>query len=255
LIGLLTRPGRTTFFLAGAVIANVAVSAITGGAEDRVSYPVLPLHMLMALAAIFPLRTGEPGWNVGTAVWGAARPRTWIAAGAAVAAFLILARVNYGEPNLYAPQIERGVLLDPEVMPDQALMSLNDYANSAVPAPAPPPEWEGRAVRMRFFLMNYQCPPKFAGRVSHVPAFTTEPGGPIFYCGAFKVPGGKDTDTLPIAVAWFGATLNEPLREGDEVEAEGRLLVAPPTTLATYWLRIDKARKIVGPMSGIPKFF
>jgi hypothetical protein len=255
LIGLLTRPGRTTLFLAGAIAANVLVVAMTGGAEDRVSYPVLPLHMLMAMAAIFHPHTGEAGWNVLKVVFGAARFHTWMVSAACLLLFLVVARIEFGRPNLYAPLVERDVFISPDVKVDQTLPSLNEYAAMGVPPPVPDASWEGRPVRLRLMALNYQCPPKYGGRIGYMPEFATDPARETYYYAALLVKRGHEVQYLPIAVTWFGATLSERLREGDEIEAQGRLLLAPGNMVATYWMRIEKARKVLARSSEIPALF
>jgi hypothetical protein len=254
LIGLLTRPGRVTAFLAVAVLANVAAVAIAGGSEDRVSYPVLPMHMLMGLAAVFPPQSQEAGWNIGRAMVGVARRRTWLLAAAAAAIFVATARAQFGRDNLYAPLQESGVVVNAQVQTDLAAPSLNDYAAQSVPPPQLGPEWEGRTVRLRLIAFNYQCPPKYGGRIGYLPEFATDPERETYYFAALVMPPHLPKFT-PIAVSWFGATINEPLREGDEVEAEGRVILAPGSALAAYWLRIDKARKIVPRTTDVPAFF
>jgi hypothetical protein len=255
LIGLLTRPSRTTLFLAGAIAANVAVVAIAGGAEDRVSYPVLPLHMLMALAAIFPPQSEDARCNISNAAVGAARPLTWIAVAVCVLLFLVMARVQFGRANLYAPLVERDMFINANVELDQTLPSLNDYAAAAAPAPALDPTWADLSVRLRLIAFNYQCPPKYGGRIDYMPAFATDPARETYYYATLLVNRGQQLERLPIGVAWFGATVNERLREGDEVEAEGQLLLAPANPIARYWVRIEKARRVLVRSSEIPAFF
>jgi hypothetical protein len=109
-------------------------------------------------------------------------------------------------------------------------------------------------VRLRLIAQNYQCPPKFGGRIGYMPDFATEPAGPTYYYATLLVPRGGGLEHVSIAVTWFGATLNESLREGDEVEAEGRLMLAAGIPIATYWVRIEKARKVVVRSSEIPAF-
>lgn len=253
-IALVTRFGRTTFFLAVAAAANVATSALTGGAEDRVSYPVLLIHMLMGLAAIFQPYQGEAGWRAIKSTLAIARPRTWVVAAAALVLFLGIARDQFGRPNMYAPLLERGVFLNSKLELDETLPSLNDFASTTVPPPALPPDWEGRSVRLRLMALNYQCPPKYGGRIGYVPDFATDPGSETYYYATLLIHRDGRLQHLSIAVAWAGATLTEPLREGDEIEAEGRLRLANGNQVAPYWVRIEKARKVSLRSSEIPPF-
>jgi 4-amino-4-deoxy-L-arabinose transferase-like glycosyltransferase len=255
LVGLVSRPGRTTIFLAGAVLGQLAASALSGGAEPRVSYPVLPLHMLMGLAAIFPFRARGSDLNLVRAVGKAAPTHTWITAAACLAAFLVLARIQFGRPNLYAPQAEPNVFVDSSVELDPSLPLLNEFAATSTPAPPPKEKWAGRSIRLRLVALNYQCPPKFGSRIPYMPAFATDPARETYYYATLLVPRGPSIEHLPIAVSWFGATINERAREGDEIEAEGVISLAPANQIARYWVHIDKARKVTARTSDIPVFF
>ena len=261
-IGLLTRLSGVTLFMAGGVIATVAVSALTGGNDERVSYPILPLHMLLALAAVFPPCRERPGLTVAKRKF--ARPL----AGAALvlcALGLLLARQQLGRPNLYAPLREREVIVDRDIQLEPTLPSLNDYAASRKPAPALDESWDGRRVRLRLMALNYQCPPKYAGELEYLPHFATDPAGETYYCATLLVNRSGMIEHLPIGVRWSGATMNQVLREGDEVEAEGTLLVPAVKQLSPYltvfasywryWVNIERARRVPVRTTEIPAFF
>ena len=254
LIGLLVRPGRMTAFLAIAIAANVVPVMLTAATEDRVSYPVLPLHMLMALAAIFAPRSENSSWRFSKAMATVVPGRTLAAVGICALLSLIGARLAFGRPNMYAPLVERNLFVQPAVSVDTSAPSLNEYAGSSMPSPAVDRTWEGQKVRLRFIALNYQCPPKWGGRIGYMPEFTTDPERETYYSAYLLVRRGSDWNRVPIGVTWFGATVNEGLREGDEVDAEGELLAAPPNMIATYWVRIAKARKVVHRSTEIPAF-
>ena len=110
-------------------------------------------------------------------------------------------------------------------------------------------------MRLRLMALNYQCPPKYGGRIGYMPEFATDPARETYYYATLLVRRGDKLDHLPIAVAWFGATVSEQLREGDEVEAEGQLRLAPGNAVTTYWVHIEKARKVVVRSSEVPAFF
>jgi hypothetical protein len=263
LIGLLIRPSRVTAFLAVAVAANVASVVMAGSSEDRVSYPVLPMHMLMALAAMFaPQPHDDHHWSALRSIFSIARPRTFALGAMVVLVFLGVARASFGRTNLYAPLNERNVFISPNLEIDQSLPSLNEHM--AVNPPIRPlgPEWEGKTVRVRFTVLNYHCPPKWAGRISYMPDFSTDPGRETYYYGALPMTDAalamRADDDQPeyvtLGVSWFGAIVNEGLREGDEVEAEGSVLIAADNPVATYWLRLGKAVKVVPRTSDVPAF-
>ena len=73
--------------------------------------------------------------NLPRAVFASARPRAWVAAAISVVLFLAVARTNFGAPNLYAPQSERNVFIDPAVVVQSDLPLLNEYAAGANPPP------------------------------------------------------------------------------------------------------------------------
>src|SRR5262249_34077269 len=106
----------------------------------------------------------------------------------------VLCRLLVGRANLYAPQLERDVRIDPDVGIDSSLPLLNDVLASETADPAPiywaefrswraafGQDLEGRVVRLRFIVSNYMMPPKFAGRVGYMPAFSTDPNGDTYY--------------------------------------------------------------------------
>jgi hypothetical protein len=251
ILGLATRPNRTTGFLAAAILSNLAAVALTGGGEERVSYPVLPLHMLLALCAVFPVLPPATGWRLS---WPSGVSRRGVAGGAIVAgAVALLCYVYVGRPNLYAPQLERAVLVDGAVAIDETLPSLEqvDDADDASLA-----GWQDRPVRLRFIVTNYMLPPKFAGPVGWMPAMTTDPGGETYYYGYERMNrAGTPPAVRVVGITLFGATVSEPLREGDEVEAEGRIVLVRRTTVATFWIQIVRARKLPTRPSEIPAFY
>jgi hypothetical protein len=234
-VGLITRPGRTTLFLAGGVVAMLLATLLTGGSEARVSYPALPLHMLIALAAFVPLAANEGDWRLSSAAVADGRWRIWAFAVVAMPFILICARENFGRAYLYAPLVEPRIVIEPGVSVDQGLPLLNDVATAVAGAP----------VRLRLIAWNYQSPPKWAGRVAYMPEFATDPARETYYYASLLVQRDGAVTAMPIGVAWFGATANEKLREGDEVEAEGTLVQATPdNAIAKYWIHIRKATKV-----------
>jgi hypothetical protein len=250
ILGLVTRPGRTTLFLAAAILANVAVSALAGGGEERVSYPVLPIHMLLALCAVFAPVTPTAGWRLPTLTGRRVRVVGMVAFALGL---LVLCRVFIGRSNLYAPQIERAVLIDNTVQIDPTLPSLDEVPTGADDLPA---QWQGKTVRLRFFATNYMMPPKFAGRVGWMPDFTTDPARETYYYGYQRVTGPNGPQPFRVVgVSLFGAEVSEPLREGDEVEAEGLVNSVLKTPVATYWIQVTRARKLPTPSSEAPAFF
>jgi hypothetical protein len=255
MIGLLTRPGRVTIFLAGAVLANLAAVAMAGGSEDRVSYPVLPMHMLMGLAAVFAPQPHESQWSVLRATGRVASARTWLVAILCAVVFVSIVHLRFGRNNLYAPQSERNVFLDENVQIDATLPSLSELVSSSAKPPALGPEWEGKAVRLRLVAFNYHCPPKYGGPIGYMPRFATDPNRETYYYAALVLTPPDARKHVTIAVSWFGAVVNERLREGDEVDVEGRVLLAPGNVIATYWLHVAKARKVVPRTSEVPAFF
>jgi hypothetical protein len=98
-------------------------------------------------------------------------------------------------------------------------------------------------------------PPKFAGPVGYMPAFSTDPNGDTYYY-AYLVNPRNPSETLKpsIGVSLVGSVVSEPLREGDAVDGEGVVLLVQPGTFYPYWVRLSRIRKLPYPHKYLPSF-
>lgn len=245
LLGLFIRPGRTTLFLTAAILANLSINLVSATSEDRLSYPVLLLHMLLA-GAIFgaPAGTAAP-----LTAWTVQWRRAAVPLLAATVVFLGASRLLVGAGNIYRPLIERAVTVAPGVEPDQTLPLLEPFLPGTAETIG-----VGSHVRLRGMLTNYMYPPKFAGAVPWVPAFATAPGGPTYYY--MLSLGGDETTGIAhrLGVTLRGALVNEPLREGDAVEMEAEVLADDRSGSSGLWLRALRVKRLPIDRAQLPPF-
>jgi len=265
---LVSAFSRTNLFLLCAVAANLVIILVSGGGEPRLHYPVLPLHMLIAASILGrPAAVGMDDWQLTRTLFAGARIRYWIASGMLVVFSLVLCRLFVGSANVYAPQLERAVRVDPDVSVDSSLLLLNDVLTSAPTdaatqvsssrdSGASRPILEGQVVRLRVIVTNYMMPPKFAGPVPYLPAFSTDPNGePFYYAYLFNPANPADHVPYMVGVSLVGSTISEPLHEGDAVDAMGLVLWDRPGVLFPYWVHLSRIRKLPIARESLPKFF
>ena len=59
---LLLKANRTTYFLTGAIFANLIINVVSATSEDRLYHPVLLIHMLL-VSSLFAKPASEPGMS------------------------------------------------------------------------------------------------------------------------------------------------------------------------------------------------
>jgi hypothetical protein len=245
LVAIAVRPTRTNAYLAAAVGASLAILIVSASPEDRISYPVLPIHILMA-SSLFAGAAAQQ--RTATAVRIAPVRRETLAAAAAVAITLAIgARVVWGAPHSYR-RLKGTDLIEPGMRMDAAAPLVNDGY-----AVAPPVE-VGTRARARVMLSNYMYPPKFVGPVPFVPRFATDSGSPQYYFAYLISDGDAPLLGLPMGVTFAGAASNEPVREGDAAELEGIIEHSAPQSVTGYWMRVDKVRRLPIPRERMPVF-
>lgn len=232
LFALVLRWSRTNIFLAVAIVASLAIVIASASPEDRISYPVLPMHVLL-VAGVFADRIRR---------FDVAAPRVrWRAIGIAcmiAVSMAVVARIVAGAPNEYRPLMARVASYDAAIRIDDALPLVNDAYGPGAPLVV------GQPARARVMLSNYMYPPKFVGPVSFVPAFATAPGSPQYYA-AYLITAGDSPQAGPAAgVLLDDARATEPLREGDAAEIEGIVQHSAPQTTSGVWLRATKIRRL-----------
>lgn len=247
LIGLLWRRDRTSVFLLGGIVANLLILAVSATSEERISYPSLPMHILLA-AGVFAERT--PLTPVLPAIrW---RCSTWVSAAVAIALFLVACRVWVGSRYTYRPLMEHGVAVVPSVSVDETLVELNDCVRSA--RVASDGLAVGQKVRARAMLSNYMLPPKFAGSVPWLPTFVSDPQREGYFFAYLLGPVATGGTGEWIGVTFVGAQVSEPLREGDAVDLAGVLLHLPAGDKQGYFVRAEAVRRLPVDSSALPPF-
>jgi 4-amino-4-deoxy-L-arabinose transferase-like glycosyltransferase len=247
LLAVLLRPDRTSAFLTGAILANLAIVVFSASSEDRISYPSLPMHIMLA-AGVFAQR----GELVAVTKASRVRRRAWLACGVSLALFLVVCRLTLGSRYTYRALMERGVAIVSSVDIDQSLPLLNDYGQSVTVAH--PNLHVGQRVRVRVLVSNYMVPPKYAGAVPWLPRFVTEPWRETYFYGYFLGPGVPRATTNWVGITFLGAQLSEPVWEGDAVELEGVLVSVPTAETLGYFVRAETVRRLPIDSSVLPAF-
>lgn len=255
LLGVILRPDRTALFLCAAIAANVAIILFAASPESRISYPVLPMHILLC-ASLFVTR-GEAPIATATVRRVASRfsmQRAPMVA-AAVVISLLVCRSAFGSRFAYRPLMERTAVLDSTAAISPDLPLLNDLDQALRGGSTALSDFGvGKRVRLRCLLSNYMYPPKFVGPVDGIPAFATDPGGPIFYYGYLLTRGATPSLGPVVGLTFTGARLIEPVREGDAVEIEGEVLRGAADAGAGFWLRAIVIKKLAVPAAALPPF-
>lgn len=255
LLTVLIRRDRASWFLAGAVAASVAITAVSASPEDRISYPVLPIHILLCAGLFASRRIGSD-----PAVAATPGPRPWrrlSLAAATVVLVLAASRALVGAHYEYRPLKERAVTIDPAVAVDAALPSINDWYGAhqlGQTEPLQPRYANGARARLRGMVSNYMYPPKFVGPVSFVPAFASDPATPTFYFGYLLTEEDRPQLGPAVGLSFAGAVLSDSIREGDAVELEGEIVHGAPQTVTGFWLRVTRVRKLPIAASSLPVF-
>jgi hypothetical protein len=219
LLGLMRRPDRTTGFLALGVVANLAVLVFASQTEARISFPVLPLHMLLAAAVFAPVRAVRDVPAVRPDGARRARRMAVVLAVATVLVTLFFSRMAIGRHHAYRALREPSLLVSASAFDERRAATVGyqliDVEQLDRPAGLPTP---GSRVRIRVRLTNYMLPPKSAGAVAYLPRFASDPTREIYYYAA------AEGSPHWVGVTYFGAVAPATVREGDLVMIEGRVL-------------------------------
>lgn len=246
-VGLLWRRDRTSWFLLAGIIANISILLVSATSEDRISYPALPLHMLLA-AGVFAPRSPATGRMPAFVI----RRQSWIAAGVAAVLFVVACRVSVGSRNTYRLLMERGVAIVQASRVDDSLVALNDHVQS----PSTPSDGlrDGQRVRLRAMVSNYMVPPKSTGIVDWLPVFVSDPVRETYYFTYLLDTSGRGNGGQWVGVSFLGAQLNEAIREGDAADIEGELVHVPTATAQGYFVRAAVVRRLAVDASQLPAF-
>lgn len=249
IIGVLFRPDRTSVFLLAAIASNLVILIFAATPEDRISYPVLTMHILLA-AGLFAGKQRPPRSNPAPRH---DRRKVWVAAALSLIVFLVVCRIVVGARFTYRPLIEKGVAIVPTLDLDESLPLLNEYMDAGGP-PETAGLGVGQRVRVRCMVSNYMNPPKFAGAVGGLPPFATDPSRETYYYAYPVTEGGAQESAGLIGMTFQGAQLSDTIREGDAVDIEGLIVHSPTAEQPGYWVRAILVRKLPIPTSALPAF-
>ncbi len=262
LAGLAMRPRRINLALALLALGNFLVVVFVGFNEERIHYPNLVVHLLLALSIFFSPRLGSQS--------GPTHPeftkRSLLLLPAVVllgAAFLVLAHQAVGKHFASAPLAEP-VSIDPTAGPDPGLPVFSELVANLPPNAAPSLR-PGQRVLLTLRLSNDAAPPTFAAfpgsPLKFIPGFANDPLRERFHYAALVPSSGFYPlvsafyygETVSTAgVSFFGARSDTPLREGDLVSAEAEALLVPPlapgppdqSQIINPWFRIVAMRRL-----------
>lgn len=238
LIGIMfVVPRRLALFLLGTIGANLAIIVFAGFSEPRVSYPVFPMHMLLAAAPFAMVGRLRSKATMMSSEFNTCwrRPLFGCVLIIGMIGIALASRTMFGSAFAYRPMMAE-TIVDPSSRIDRSVADLT--CNSA---PAGKASEEGdfrvtpKSVRMRVVLTNYQFPVKYYGIASSdsgtalkdYPRFASSSSQPVYF-EARLVPGACSaqigrTDKVVVGIAIEGAVSNQLLRERDLVEFEGIL--------------------------------
>jgi hypothetical protein len=242
LLGLITKPGRTTIFLALAVISQVVMVVAVPMTDSRYGFPVIPIHIILGLFAFIPLDRLQRTLCNSTEefqLFSKQRLRALTIAGLFTLMFMLLCYVSFGKANLIRPLREKAMLGDSRLTPDLGLRSLNAYYEWARKKDGEAPIFKvGDRIRFRCRVTNDMLPPRWIGRISYLPSFAWDPARETYY---YSYPA----DSAPGAcgLSLFGATTNGEVRENDMVDVEGTILYVDrenQSLAVWFWVKADK---------------
>jgi hypothetical protein len=245
--------GSTMWFLAGAIAANVMIVTFAASSEDRISYPVLPLHILIC-AGLFAGRAPAPPSEAPKT--SPARFMRWRSYGIAIVVvglFLAAGRTVMGSRFVHRPLMEGALSLNPALVIDQSIPLLT-AANVREARSGSPAFHIGDRVRVRCMVTNYMYPPKHVGPVPEVPAFASDPEGDVYFFAYLLVEDRPPVLTGTIGVTFHGAQQRELVREGDAVEIEGEIVYGATQGDTSFWLRAERVQRLPLPPAELPPF-
>lgn len=246
LIAVALRPNRTTGYLFAAIAASLAIVVVSASPEDRISYPVLPIHILL-VASVFAGSHVAAEHRATNARIVTVNRRLIAATAIVVLAATLGARVIVGAPNTYRP-LMAGDEINPSINVAAELPLVNDAQAAGTGLDV------GSRARARVMLSNYMYPPKFVGPVTFVPPFATDRGAPQYYFAYLLSADEQPLLGPPLGVTFAGAQLNEPVREGDAAELEGVIEHSAPRSVTGYWMRVTKVRRLPIARERMPVF-
>lgn len=254
-IGLLfVRPWRHGLFLLGCIGANLVIVLWAGFSEPRVAYPLLPLHMLIAVAP-FAVAKQQTIQNGSRQVPRISQPLVAFCLFGGIVVVALLSRSVWGAPNALRP-LTQEIKVSKNVQADDTLTDISciDIAHMLPDGKLVPRETRP-AIRIRAIVTNNHWPVKYYGRASTdvggalhgFPEFTTDPDGDTYYfargdrSGCEARVNGVSKRFLGLAMA--RALSDQKIREGDRVELLGRVAARQSShAFESLWIDVSSIR-------------
>lgn len=253
-VAVLRRPTRLRVFLAASILASVSIVVVAASPEDRISYPVLPLHILLVGSLWADEHRMRHGTESRELVAGSQPLRIALAPAALLVIILTICHFAVGSRFLYRPLIERAVTMNPRLDVDRSRPLLNRWLEERAPSAAVDMLTVGETVRVRCMVSNYMLPPKSVGPVAGLPAFATDPRRETYYHAYLVSDAEPPTLVGTIPVTFVGAELSGEVREGDVAEIEGAVVWLDASSTHPIWLRAIRVKKMTVPRSQLPPF-
>lgn len=247
-------PTRTRALLVAGILATLAIVVVAASAEDRISYPVLPLHILLVAGLWDSVRrtSAPPGPRV---FEDRGRLRsTVLVSTVALGCALAICRVTLGSRYLYRPLVERAIAVSARVDVASTLPLVNRWFEAGAETAAIRALKSGDLVRLRCMLSNYMFPPKGTGAVPGLPAFATDPRRETYYYAYLLSDADRPVIVGTIPLAFLGAETSDGLREGDVAEVEASVVSIEPQGMAQLWLHARRVKKLPLLVSQLPAF-
>jgi 4-amino-4-deoxy-L-arabinose transferase-like glycosyltransferase len=252
-LGVLLRPGKMTFFLLGAVGANMAIVLFVGFSEPRLSYPITALEIVLASTTVFPPRLEFASATERVISIPPAVLRNALGATIAIAAVIIFSHWVIGQQLLYPPQTDARLMQVATVKIDHGLPDLNVLIPTASSAA---PIRPGMHARFTGVVTNAMDPVKwYSFPLVGFPNYTADPRRENYFRAYLLDKSGKFQwgVSRPIGISLAGAIIDRPLLEDEGLEIEGEVLdVSNDTSL--FWFRAEKIRHLVGARGTYERF-
>ncbi len=228
-LGMARCRDRLNFYLFAALLGNWLIVFLAGFGEPRPSYPILPIHFLIGLSAIFPhrlnvLEAPVPVEDV------AISPGRWAKWGLVIALIATSLHAELGRRYMNRPVPERGVIVDAGTVipPDVPMLS---YQQQLAGIPV------GSRVCLKLLLTPQMLPPKYVSALPGIPEEATDPRGPQFF---YAHPVGVGQVQGNVGITYLGARVNRLPREGDVAIVEGTVVDASHSLYASLWIAAEK---------------
>lgn len=256
-IGLLfVRPWRHGLFLLGCIGANLVIVLWAGFSEPRVSYPLLPLHLLIA-AAPFAVASQQATQSVLRRRASTNQLMIALCLVGGTIVVVLLSRSVWGAPYALRPLTQK-IAVSKSVRIDSGLTDIScvDVAHMLPEGEAMLPDTR-RTVRIRAIVSNNHWPVRYfgarstevGGALAGFPRFTTDPNGDTYFFAREDRSGCADrirnVRKRFLGLAFARALSDQMIREGDRVELQGELAARQSShSFESLWLDVSKIRLI-----------